>query len=616
VQLSNRQIKVVAKLLTLNNAITTKSLADQLDVSIRTVKSDLKIIQGWLNKYGNYYQSKPRVGIWINADRKTKEFLQEQLFEDTSQEHISTPKERAEQIILILAVSEGFITTQQIENKVAISKNTVIADLTKVESYLKQFQLQLERKNYYGYRISGSELNIRSAIEAILNQILSYYESPILTSKHPLVDICKIHFETVPEIQVVLNTVINELKASNYYIHSDFSVDDVLTMVIRMVISTVRLSMNYPINSYEPLVDTKNDQQTLPYQFFINVAKHYDFPILKDEYTYLLQGVNPQFDDQNIARLTHIIIEEVGRSIAQPFFRDSQLQVNLFSHLLTKLSNKYKFTNEYNPFVDDLKRRNLKLFCAVQSVLKRNISSNPAVINDSFVAFVTLHFLVSLESKRVAKNARIIYVCSTGLGVTSLIKKEIERNISNVEIAGFASIANVDEKVDELHPDLLVSIFPISINKAPVIQVNPLPSKGDLQRIQNAVAQVLNVKPESLTQVSLSQHKSDDLEKVTNTLLLNGTVIYNELQSYLGDRVPQDYREAFMIHVMMAVHRIYFHHSYDTQMANLKDIKEESADVRKIKKIFLNNQLEINMTEISAILQYTRIVGMINKEDD
>lgn len=71
-----------------------------------------------------------------------------------------------------------------------------------------------------------------------------------------------------------------------------------------------------------------------------------------------------------------------------------------------------------------------------------------------------------------------------------------------------------------------------------------------------------------------------------------------------------------MIHVMMAAHRIYFHHSYDSQMVSLKGIKERSEDIKKIKQIFLQNQLEINMTEISAILQYTRMDKILDKEDE
>lgn len=611
VQSSDRQTKLITKLLVLSSAVTTKTLSEQLNVSLRTVKNDLKIIQAWLKQYGDFYRAKPRIGVWIEADKTQRAFLRRALVNKDT-DIASTPTERLQQMVLLLTVSDNFITTQQIENKLDISKNTVITDLDKVESFLKSFQLRLERKNYYGYRIQGSELNIRSALEAVLNQMVSYYETPALISKNTLNDVRQLNFATVPEIQTVLNTVIDQLELNNYQGYTDFDLNDVLTMVVRLAISTMRLSMNHPINSYKPLKQTKRDVTMLPYQLFVGVMHHYDFSKLQDEYTYLLRGVNPRFDDQNIAILTKSIIEDVSHQTDYTFNSDGQLQVNLFSHLLTKLSNKYKFTNEYNPFVEDLQQRHPKLFKAVFQALRDNISANPVVVSESFVAFVTLHFLVSLEGKRSTKHARIIYVCSTGLGVTSLIKKEIERHMTNVEIAGFASIMNVEDKIKTLKPDLLVSIFPITTNQLPVIQVNPLPSESDLKRIRTAVAKVLNVQAASLQQTRVAHHDTNhDVEDQMRMLMLNGSTVYCQLRAYLGQRIPKKYQDAFMIHVMMAVQRIYFHHSYDSQMLSIANQQVSLVDVKAIKKIFLNNQLEINSAEINAILQYTHIV-----EDD
>lgn len=606
-QLSKRQVNIVVQLLGLSQPVTTKTLAEQVNVSIRTVKNDLKVIQAWLNNYGHYYRSKPRIGIWLAASPVERATLKQKLYVHQDQDRVCTPQERVEQIVLLLVVNPGFMTTQQIENKLDISKNTVVADLDKVERFLQRFQLVLERKNYYGYRIAGAELNIRSALEALLNRTLHAFDAPLLASSDPLKEVRQIQFPAVPELQTVMNAVVNELERLAYATQSDFDIEDVLTMLMRMTVSAMRLSMNHPINSYTPLSMTGNERQKLPAQLFKAVVRHYDFPALQDEYNYLLRGVNPRFDDQNIARLSQQIIMAVSQQLRYPFEQDGQLKVNLFSHLLTKLSNKYKFTNEYNPFVADLKKRHLPLFEAVQAALRVNVSANPAVVGDSFVAFVTLHFLVSLEGHQTTKHARVIYVCSTGLGVTGLIKREIERNVANVEIAGFASVTNVAQQIAAVHPDLLISIFPIMDSAVPVIQVNPLPSQADIERIRTAVARVLKVATASLTPLRTTGLTDTSTEETTHQLMLSGTAIYSALNQYLGERVPATYREAFMIHVMMAVHRIYFHHSYDPQMLSLTSQRDDVADRQRISRIFADHQLDINDAEISALLQYTRI---------
>ncbi|WP_158610667.1 BglG family transcription antiterminator [Lactiplantibacillus garii] len=611
-QLSNRQMALITKLLTLEQAVTTQTLAETVHVSVRTVKNDLRAIQDWLTDYGDYYRSKPRVGVWLAANAEEKAVLKRQLFTNQSGAQPCTSQERVEQIVLLLTINAGFMTTQQLENKIDISKNTVIADLDKVEHFLKPFQLSLERKNYYGYRIAGTELNIRSVLEAVLSRTLHTFEAPILTSADPLKDVRQIQFQTVPELQTVLGVVITELENQHYAEHADFDLEDVLTMVVRMTIGVVRLSMNHPISSYTPLSVTAEEQQKLPYLLFDQVVRHYDFPALADEYAYLLRGVNPRFDDQNIAGLTNQVIQMVSRQLDYPFDTDSQLKVNLFSHLLTKLSNKYKFTNEYNPFVTDLKQRNLPLFEAVQTALRDRISANPAVVSESFIAFVTLHFMVSLESHQTTQYARVLYVCSTGLGVTGLIKREIERHVSNIEIAGFASVTTVEHQVAALKPDLLISIFPITETALPVVQVNPLPSSGDVERIRAAVAKVLKVSATSLTPLRLAPAKATSEDQV-HTLMLNGAVIYSTLRQYFGRRIPAGYQEAFMIHVMMAVQRIYFHHSYDPATVRGLKAQDTVEDVQTIKRVFLDNQLTINAPEISALLQYTRVQELSQK---
>lgn len=602
VQLSNRQIQVVTQLITATQPVTTAILSEQLNVSVRTVKNDLKVVQAWLDAEGPYYQAKPRIGIWLEATPTERAQLKRHLLLSRSDAHSCTPQERIEQIVLLLSSSSEFITTQQIENKIAISKNTVVADLDKVERFLKRFQLLLERKNYYGYRIAGPELNVRSAVEAVLNRTLATYEAPLLAAQTPLQELRQIQFVAIPEVQTVLNVVVTALETCTDFRRSDFDVDDILTMLMRLTISAMRLSMHHPINSRLPLKVATTEQQKLPYAWFVAVMQHYDFARLQDEYNYLLRGVNPRFDDQNIAHLSQLIINEVSHQLQYPFDTDRQLRVNLFAHLLTKLSNKYKFTNEYNPFVTDLKKRNLPLFKAVQRALQTNISSNPAVVNESFVAFVTLHFLVSLEGHTVGKRARVIYVCSTGLGVTGLIKREIERQIANVEIAGFASLTTVQQQVTSLKPDLVISIFPITVTQVPVIQVNPLPSATDIQRIKQAIAKVLNVAVPSLTPVRLAAD-SREIEEQVRTVMLSAGAIYSALAQYLGARVPATYQEAFMIHVMMAVERLYFHHNYDGPTT----LAAAPADVQKIKQIFAASQLTINEAEIKALLQYTQL---------
>ncbi|MFS0952708.1 hypothetical protein ACFC3A_14085, partial [Enterococcus thailandicus] len=84
------------------------------------------------------------------------------------------------------------------------------------------------------------------------------------------------------------------------------------------------------------------------------------------------------------------------------------------------------------------------------------------LINDSFVAYIALHFLVSYEREEDLRSVRAVYICSTGLGVTSLIKQKINEELNNITIVAFASVLNAQEMIATKDPDLVISIFPIN----------------------------------------------------------------------------------------------------------------------------------------------------------
>lgn len=167
-----------------------------------------------------------------------------------------------------------------------------------------------------------------------------------------------------------------------------------------------------------------------------------------------------------------------------------------------RLSRKQKFVNEYNPFKDDIKAKYPELFDAIEMVVRREIRGKSLLINDSFIAYIALHFLVSYEKAADMRSVRAVYVCSTGLGVTSLIKQKISEELSNIEIAAFASVLNAKEVIKQKEPELVISIFPIEGIDCEFIKVHPLPTKQDLEKIQQAVK---NPEPNTATRCQKSE---------------------------------------------------------------------------------------------------------------
>jgi len=197
-----------------------------------------------------------------------------------------------------------------------------------------------------------------------------------------------------------------------------------------------------------------------------------------------------------------------------------------------------------------------------------------------------------------------VYVCSTGLGVTNLIEQKMSEEISNLEIAGFASMLNVQDVLDETKPDLVISIFPMEHIDLPFIQVQPIPSKENIKTIQKEVNEIIKKKAGSLQPRIQPKRSNQDTLKVqeeSKNLLINAYTVYQELSDLFQDRLIEDYKEAFLLHVMLMTHRIIFNEQYQ-ENGNLKALDEQTF--RAIKEIFEMKNLVINQAEISALGNY------------
>lgn len=66
-----------------------------------------------------------------------------------------------------------------------------------------------------------------------------------------------------------------------------------------------------------------------------------------------------------------------------------------------RLSRKKKFVNEYNPFKEDIKQKYPELFDAIKQAVRQEISEQNILINDSFVAYIALHFWFPTKEKKI-----------------------------------------------------------------------------------------------------------------------------------------------------------------------------------------------------------------------
>ncbi|PZL74808.1 transcriptional antiterminator [Enterococcus plantarum] len=616
--LSKREIKILLLLLDLEDSVTTKELAETFEVSVRTIKYDLENVRDWFKDQNVLLKTRRNKGIWLEIPDSERLTLKNEIIEVERFETYPDQELRANQLIFRLLLASECLTSQELADDLQVSRNTIISDLDRVEELAQMYELTLNRQSRQGFSIIGEESKIRLLMEYItqkeiteydIYQIMSYFVQSGQQRKMQEVHVgVNTIFQKI--YQVALKEMTGLLDPSLF---DQFNYAEILSITLRVAIASSRIQLHHTVGGYKMLTNQNVLQQKreLPFLLMKKVFDHYELPLLADEYFYIYSDVFVANNQQDIVGLTEKLIKDVSKEVNFPFYRDRQLFTNLFAHLSLRLTKKHLFINEYNPFVDDIKAKYPQLFSAIQLASQNDIVGSALLINDSFIAYIALHFLVAYEKNLHEINVvRIVYVCSTGLGVTSLIEQKILEEVSNVEIAGFASVLNAVDVIEEKNPDLVLSIFPIEIVNRPFVKVNPLPTEADIHSIQEEVNKILahtqsGKVPRLIPRQQIKE--TQGIEAESRDIVVRTYVIYEELLKAFAEKLTQEYKEAFLLHVMLMVHRITFDSQYENEGNIVKEtLLVQQELVEHIERIFAKNELMVNQAEITALLNYIR----------
>ncbi len=618
IQLSKRENSILLHLLTNTGVMQIKELAEQFSLSVRTIKYDLDTIRLWLGEREYELRSKRGKGIWLDLTDFQKLSLKNEILQLEKLEDNVDQEVRIYKLVFELLNQGKYISSDRLSEKLGVSKNTITSDLEKVEEFMLKNDLILIKQPRKGIKVVGEEGNIRLALEQIIQIELSEYDIYNIMNKLVKSDsyerAFKLYIGSNREFQVTYGETLNSMtELIDGDIFEQLNYSEILSITIRTAISVTRLVRQKTIGRYKLLADQQGllRKKELPYLLVQAIYEKYELPILEDEYHYIYSDVFENEQNQDIANMAEQIITHVARKLSCPFDRDEVLFTNLFAHLSLRLARKHLFINEYNPFVVDIKAKYPALYTAIKEGSLRAISGSALIVNDSFIAYLALHFLVSVEKFRTKDSVKVVYVCSTGLGVTSLIQQKISEEINGLEIVSFASILNLREVVKSCLPDLIITIFPIEESDTTWIKVSPIPTSEDLKKIQLLVDGLLSNGLQSGSKVSLKlRHKSQSsltTEEESRELIVKGFIIFESLKEILSERIDHELMDSFLLHVFLMVHRIVYKAQYQQMSIDSKQIiGEHQGIVAEIESVFAINQLPVNESEILALLHYLK----------
>ncbi|MCC3145600.1 BglG family transcription antiterminator [Halanaerobium sp. Z-7514] len=531
---NKRSRKLLSILLETKDPLTTENLAKELEVSSRTIRSDLKKLVNWFEEREIELIIKRGVGVYLDLDNKKRLSLEKKLSVFKSIDISLTPNKRQQYILKTLLQKNNKITMDNLASEMFVSKTTVFKDLKKVDKWLKQHRLKLIRKRYYGIFVEGKEKDMREAVVDLLrefkddNELKIFFESDFNIKMDKRID--KQTYNKLNQIFPGISfkhieVILEETEEELGFIFAD---ETFAGLVIHIAISTARLKNKKNIKMEQEQLDNLRDKKEFLIANLIAEKLHekLDIKIPEAEIGYIalhILGAKKQLNleeknielilkntDPKIINIAEDIIAMAGNILSVNLKKERQLLLGLVLHLRPTINRLKHGMSLRNPMIKEIKKNYANVYRAAWATNiifenKLNIS-----LPEAEIGYIALHLGAALERKNGELSA--IIVCGSGIGTAQLISAKLENEISNLNIIGVFSIRELQQKNYKKEVDVIISSVPLENFKvdeldSPIVYISSLVTSKDVQLIKNKLSKI-KITNTSIKEVSINKLKT------------------------------------------------------------------------------------------------------------
>lgn len=485
--LTKRQKELLELLETTGVFQTVEFLASQLGVSKRTIHSELKLVEEYIQSLGQYLEKKRGVGVALR-ELKERSFVREN--EEISDVY-DTVTRRIE-IMRKLLFEEQTISFNQLSEAFMVSKTSIVKDFEFIMNILQVGSNIKLRGDNHGTRISGTEIDIQKAYLQFNRYILSnsdiYYEEQI-SKKMSLLE----PYYGEKLISVCSNILYSYIR-TNINAISDYYVQNVLNIFIILV---------YRILNHHHIQENTETEISKYTSFFEEsavrlmhkAASRLDFSYTNEDVKHLSQHLISNrfesFPEENVdSNLVNRLIQQVSEALDIDFSNDTKLEEQLRNHIPPMIYRLRSNNKTENPFTAQIKTEFSLTFNVIWVVLSEYEQELGFAFNEDEIAFLTIYFQSAIE--RAKMNRRILIICQMGIATSELLMNRIKNILPSLDVLEVASVAEL-EHLDLERFDLIISTIKIDLSEYNVVFVSPFLTDRDIKKITQSGYQSSNI---------------------------------------------------------------------------------------------------------------------------
>lgn len=481
--MNKRQEEFLGMLIKENDYIDTNYVTEKLGCSERSIRNYCNDINNWLSTFSNVRIDRiSNLGLKLIDHNNERNMVSQKLRREVKK--LNSCLYRHIEILNLLLINKNTkITVSDISKKLYINKNIVREEINALINSLNEYELELNIKKNTGISILGAEKNIRIML---VDYFYKYIDSFRLNMEE--VEI----FHTVDVI--VCRNIMNMIEERLNMRFTDISFKQ---LTLFFIISIIRIRQGKSLNlnedhDYGNLIEILDDiEEELKSNLAININKNEKIFFLS-----LIQSMNKELTnnqtliiDKDIEKQTKEIIKLVSEESGINFEEDVLLYEHLLYHINTTNKQIKNNVSLKNPLLEDIKGKYYFLFNVISDAIRNN---NDVYVSEDIIAYLTLHFQVSLERKKRNREdfKRVSIVCPLSFGVSTLLKVKLEKNFDDIKI--IETIREEDLKRNKFNKniDFMITLRDYENIHLPKFITTPLFTKEDEIKLKDFISNI------------------------------------------------------------------------------------------------------------------------------
>ena len=526
-----RYFEIINLVINSNDEITVKDISNLYNITERSIRYDI-------DELNVFFQEKNNKDIIEINNNRLKILYSENEIEDIvenikEKEYFLSENERVNILSYEIFLSKNEFILQYFTEKYNLSKTTVRYSLKELNKIISEYGLVIDMNNNRGYKIIGSEINIRKYIINILREYIKNTKEKKI-EYDPLKKIIQ-KFYKKSRIEKSKNTINKILD----YTGKTISDEAFETLQLFLFISVIRNK-----NGHEIEEDVENEIFLSKTKEFSKIREilekvenikekdiHYFVDFFLGSYSYNLEYsyfLNWILIESLIDQFIKLLSDKLKVNLTE----DKILRKELLNHIkpaIYRMKNKFKLTES---ILSEVKKQYMELFIKTKSSLKIISDFIDLSFDEDEAAFITVMIQRAImrnnPSTLLKKDPNILIVCGLGYSSSRFLYENINNRfqVNIIDIIPFNQLENYNYLKKA---DIIISTLDFKLDGMDVITVNAVMNEKDILKLKNYGL------PEKKSKIKLSEllsiiRKVSDETELKKQLMRNfGENIYDDM---------------------------------------------------------------------------------------